>query len=353
VLNYRTKDGTERRATIGGYPSWSLLAAREEAKKLKRAIDQGADPVTEGREQRNAETVADLCARFLEEHVVKKRPATQRDYKSIVKVIESELGNHKVASIGYADFDRLHRRISATAPYRANRAVTVASKMFSLAVRWKMRLDNPCKGIDLNPENHRERYLTADELARLTAALDAYPDQHVADAFKLLLLTGARSGEVFSATWDQFDLTAGKWTKPSAHTKQKKDHAVPLSPPAQKLLQRIRSRQDEAEGYLFPSNSSESGHFTTLKKQWREVCKAARITNLRIHDLRHSYASFAINAGWSLPVIGALLGHTQPGTTHRYAHLVDDVLSCATNTVGAVITGNKKGGTVVPLRGRR
>src|SRR5262249_39994477 len=150
-------------------------------RKLKRAIDQGSDPVTEGREQRNAETVGDLCQRFLEEHVVKKRPATQRDYKSIVKVIEGELGNRKVASVEYRDIDRLHRRISTTAPYRANRAVTVASKMFSLAVRWKMRADNPCRGIEYNPENHRERYLTADELARLTAALDRYPDQQVAD----------------------------------------------------------------------------------------------------------------------------------------------------------------------------
>jgi len=342
VINYRTKDGTERRHTIGSYPSWSLAAARIEARKLKRAIDQGSDPVTEGREQRNAETVSDLCTRFLEEHVVKKRPATARDYTSILKVIESELGNRKVASVEYRDIDSLHRRISASAPYRANRAVTVASKMFSLAVRWKIRADNPCKGIEYNPENHRERYLSADELGRLTAALDTYPDQHVADAFRLLLLTGPRSGEVFSSRWEQFDLELGKWTKRSSHTKQKKDHNVPLSPPAQKLLRRIRARQDGAEGYLFPSNSSDSGHFTTLKKPWREICEAAGISNLRVHDLRHSYASFAVNAGWSLPVIGALLGHTKPETTHRYAHLVDDVLARATNTVGAVISGKKK-----------
>jgi hypothetical protein len=103
-------------------------------------------------------------------------------------------------------------------------------------------------------------------------------------------------------------------------------HAVPLSPQAQQLLQRIRRGQGEAEVFVFPS-SGESGHVTTLKKSWREICKAAGIANLRLHDLRHSYASFAINAGWSLPVIGALLGHTQPSTTHRYAHLVDDVLA--------------------------
>jgi integrase len=352
VLNYRNSDGTERRYTIGRYPDWSLAAARDEAQRLKRAIDQGADPVAEDREKRNAETISDLCARFLEEHVVKKRPATQRDYTSIIKIIEVELGNRKVASVEYRDIDKLHRRITATgARYRANRTVAVASKLFNLAIRWKLRGDNPCKGIERNTENHRERYLTADELTRLTAALDAYPDQKTADVFRLLLLTGARSGEAFSARWEQLDLAAGKWVKPSAHTKQRKDHGIPLSPPARQLLQRIRASQGDPEtGFVFPSDG-ESGHVTTLKKSWREICKAAGIANLRIHDLRHSYASFAINAGWSLPVIGALLGHTQPGTTHRYAHLVDDVLARATNSVGAVVSGKKKA-QVVPLRGR-
>ena len=351
ILNYRTNGGTERRHTIGRYPDWSLAAARDAAKRLKRAIDQGSDPVSEDREKRNAETVSDLCQRFIEEHLVKKRPNTQVSYRSIVAVIEAELGSRKVASIEYRDIDKLHRRLSKDRPYSANRTVAVASKMFSLAVRWKMRADNPCKGVERNVEDKRERYLTADELARLTAALDAHPDQQAANAFRLLLLTGARSGEVFSAEWNQLDLEAGKWTKPSSHTKQKKPHTVPLSRPAQELLQRIRRDQGEAEVFVFPS-SGESGHLTTLKKSWRLICKAAGITNLRIHDLRHSYASFAVNAGWSLPVIGALLGHTQPGTTHRYAHLVDDVLSRATSTVGAIVSGKRKA-PVVSLRWRR
>jgi integrase len=352
VLNYYTADGTERRHTIGRYPDWTLAAAREEAGRLKRAIDQGGDPVAEDREQRNAETVSDLCQRFLEEHVARKRPATQVNYRSIVAVIDAELGSRKVASIEYRDIDKLHRRLSKDrGSYSANRTVAVVSKMFALAMRWKMRTDNPAKGVERNVENKRERYLTTDELSRLTTALDAYPDKQVANAFRLLLLTGSRSGEAFSARWDQFDLAAGKWTKPSSHTKQKKPHTVPLSRPAQELLQRIRRDQGEAEVFVFPS-SGESGHLTTLKKSWRLICKAAGITNLRIHDLRHSYASFAVNAGWSLPVIGALLGHTQPGTTHRYAHLVDDVLSRATSTVGAIVSGKRKA-PVVSLRWRR
>jgi integrase len=215
-----------------------------------------------------------------------------------------------------------------------------------------MRTDNPARGLERNQEQKRKRYLTVDELERLTKALDAYPDQQVANVLRLLLLTGARSGEVFGATWDQFDLTAGKWTKPGATTKQKTDHVVPLSPPARQLLQRIRRGQDEAEIYVFPCRDRRDGHIATLKYDWPDICNAAGITNLRIHDLRHSYASFAVSAGYSLPIVGALLGHTQANTTQRYAHLLDDVLSRATNTVGAVVTGRKKA-PVVPLRGRR
>jgi integrase len=352
ILNYRTKDGIERRKTIGQYGAWTLLAARAEAQRLKRAIDQGADPVAEDRERRNAETVADLCQRFLEEHVVKKRPATQRDYSSIIKTIEAELGGRKVASIEYADIDRLHRRITASgSPFRANRTVAVASKMFTLAIRWRMRSDNPCKGVERNTEHQRKRYLSANELERLIKALDEHPNQQAADAFRLLLLTGGRSGEVFAAMWDQFDLEAGKWTKPGATTKQKTEHEIPLSAPARQLLQRIRRQQDEAENYVFPSDGK-TGHITTLKKSWREVCRDAKITGLRVHDLRHSFASQLVSSGASLPLIGALLGHSNPMTTSRYSHLFDDPQRAAVERVGAIVIGKKKA-PVVPLRRRR
>jgi hypothetical protein len=161
VLNYRNSGGTERRHTIGRYPDWTLAAARDEAKRLKRAIDQGADPVAEDREKRNAETVSDLCQRFIEEHLVKKRPSTQVNYRGIVAVIEAEIGSRKVASVEYRDIDKLHRRLTTNgARYRANRTVAVASKMFALAVRWKMRTDNPCKGVERNVEDKRERLVS-------------------------------------------------------------------------------------------------------------------------------------------------------------------------------------------------
>jgi integrase len=347
IFGYRTKTGIDRRLTIGSPPAWSVEAGRKEAESLKYRVDQGEDPLAAIRASRDAPTVADLCERFLEEHVSKKRPSTQRDYAAIVEEIKTALGSKKVATVEYEHVDRLHRDITKRAPYKANRTLAVLSKMFSLAMRWKMRTDNPARGVERNQEQKRKRYLSADELARLVKALDEHSNQQAADVFRFLLLTGARSGEALAATWDQFD-EAGIWTKPGATTKQKTDHVVPLSPPARQLLARIRHKQDEAEKFVFPSDSA-SGHLTTVKKSWREVCKAAGISNLRIHDLRHSYASTVISAGWSLPVVGALLGHTQPNTTARYAHLVDDVLHKATNTAGAILSGRKKA-PVLPMR---
>jgi integrase len=220
----------------------------------------------------------------------------------------------------------------------ANRILALLSKTFALAVKWKWRPDNPVRGVERNQERKRKRYLSADELARLSRALSQYRNQQVADVFRLLLLTGARRGEALGATWGQFDLSEGIWTKPGATTKQKTDHIVPLSAPARQLLAEIHKRDATAK-YVFPGPGPH-GHRTNLKRDWAQICKVAGITGLRIHDLRHSYASTLAGAGFSLPVIGALLGHSTPTTTHRYAHLFDDPLRAATERAGAIITGN-------------
>jgi integrase len=209
--------------------------------------------------------------------------------------------------------------------------------MFSLAIRWRWRPDNPCRGIERNPENKRTRYLSSDELGRLTAALAAHEDQQAANIIRLLLLTGARKGETLAAKWEDFDLEAGVWTKPGATTKQATEHRVPLSAPARQLLAGM-PREGE---YLFPGARAR-GHRVDLKGPWPAICKAANLKGVRLHDLRHTYASVLASSGQSLHVIGALLGHTQPSTTHRYAHLLDDPLRAATETAGAVITGAPK-----------
>ena len=362
ILNYRTKVGRERRLTIGSAQDWQTTTARARAKELKQQIDAGGDPMADIEEERAAPTVHDLIDRFEQEHLPKRRPGTQVDYKSIInKHLRPHWKRHaKVADVSADDVERLHQRISATGHgYRANRVLAIASKMFSLAVRWRYRADNPAKGIERNYEAKRKRYLSADELGRLLTALASHPDQQVANIFRLLLLTGARRGEVLGMRWGDIDLTAGKWVKPGSTTKQKTDHEVPLSAPARQLLAEIAESQTGKRGlpeFVFRGNGS-IGHIIEIKRAWRHLTKAAGISNLRIHDLRHSFASELVSGGASLPLIGALLGHSTPSTTARYAHLFDDPLKAAVERVGAVITaagnGSKPEPTVPSKRGRR
>jgi len=339
VLRYRSrKTRAEHLFSIGAWGVWSVEAARAEARDLKHRVDKGDDPQQAKQAARDAATVADLCERFVAEYLPAKREATRRGYANIIRrTIKPELGRKLVSAVDHSDVERLHRGISKQAPYSANRAVAVLSRMFSLAVRWRMRADNPCKGIERNPENKRKRYLSRDELQRLTQALAEHGDQQVADILRLCLLTGCRRGEAQQAKWSHLDLTGGKWTKPGATTKTKTEHEVPLNRPAVQLLRDLHARRGDSE-LLFPSRVTGQPR-GELKKNWAAICKAAKITNLRMHDLRHSFASELVSSGHSLAVIGDLLGHTQVATTMRYSHLYRDVAREAADSVGAVMAG--------------
>ncbi|MBB4277255.1 tyrosine-type recombinase/integrase [Rhizobium mongolense] len=388
ILNYRTRTGRERRFTIGAYPDWKTAAAREEAKELKKRVDRGEDPMAEVEADRHAKNVADLCDRYIEEHLQKKRASSQRDDKAMIQrfikqegdnavKLEPKLKHMKVAEVTFSDIDGLHRAITRRgSPYQANRVLALLSKMFGLAIRWQWRADNPCTGVERNQEEKRHRYLSPAELAALTTALAAHKDTQAANIVRMLLLTGARRGEVEAAKWDQFDLTDGVWTKPGSTTKQKTLHRVPLSAPARQLLSELR---EEAEAkakkkgsplseYVFPGRGGK-GHRQEIKKDWRELCIAAGLVgtetvtdakgkekmvvtpNARIHDLRHTYASVLASAGLSLPIIGALLGHSQPATTARYSHLMDDPLRQATERVGAIVMPKGQGAEIRQIKG--
>jgi integrase len=352
VLNYRRRsDGTERRYTIGAFPDWSVVAAREEAKRLKRDIDLGADPVGEHNAARAAPTVNDLADRFEAEHLPRLRPSSARDYKSVLTChVRPALGRRKVAAVAFADVDTLHRDVTKRSGlYRANRVIAIASKMFALAIRWGMRTNNPCKGIERNTEQQRRRYLSGAETERLFKALAAYRDQDAADYFRLLLLTGARAGETLAMRWQDVDVEAGTWTKPASTTKTKLNHSVPLSAPARQLLA-ARSRTSE---WVFPGRSGQH-RSAGIKYSWARICEAAKISGLRVHDLRHSFASQLASAGIGLHVIGGLLGHSEPKTTFRYAHLVDDALRAATERAGAAFAASMGGGAdVLSIKDRR
>lgn len=351
VFNYRI-DGRERRLTIGPYGVnlWTLTRARKRAGELRRMVDLGDDPLAQRIEAREAPNVNDLSQRFDAEHISKLRPSTAAEYRSMIRhYILPEMGNKKVKAVTFSDVDALHRKITKSGKlYRANRVLAVVSKMFSMAIRWQWRMDNPARGIERNQETARKRYLSADELARLATALDESDDTQGAAIFRLLLLSGARAGEVMGMRWDQVNFESATWTKPAASTKQNCEHQIPLSAPALLLLSEIRAQANGRSEYVFPGRGSK--HRINIHLAWVAICKSANIEGVRIHDLRHSYASVLVSSGLSLPIIGALLGHTLASTTQRYAHLADDPLRKATETAASVITGNGDGAEIVPLR---
>ena len=343
IISYRTKDtGRSRRKTIGRYPTWTVLHARNEAKALKQRVDRGEDPQGALQEVRRAPTVNDLIERYYEHrHFRRKAPSSQQNDKRIIaQWIRPELGRMRVAEVRRRDARQMHHKISERTPVRANRVLAVLSKMMSLAITdLEWRSDNPVRGIERNQEIARQRYLSTEEIARLIEALDRYPRQSAANAVRFLLLTGARRAEVMQMTWDQVDFGEGRWTKPSAHTKQKKEHRVPLSPPALQMLAQIKDTSDG--DCIFPGRKP-SSPIQQLRSVWDWVSREAGIEHANLHDLRHTYASLLASSGLSLPIIGQLLGHTQPRTTARYAHLYDDPLREATGRVGVIVTAAKR-----------
>ena len=221
-------------------------------------------------------------------------------------------------------------------PIRANRVGEVLHKMFSLAVVWKMRTDNPATSFRKRPETARERFLSFDEIQRLADALCADTDQRAAGIIRLCMLTGARCGEARTATFDQFNLDLAIWTKQAAYTKQRRVHRVPISHEAVALIRLRGDAVPKGCPFLFPGDVP-GQPVVDLKRFWERMRVQAEIPDVRIHDLRHTFASLLVSGGASLEVIGRLLGHTQVGTTQRYAHLIDSPLRAGVNAVGEML----------------
>lgn len=360
-VDYRI-DGRQRRITIGPFPRWSADAARERAKELRKQIDRGVDPAGTKRERREAPTVQDLIDRYIADHLPTKAASRAYDDKAMLGVIASKLGKHtKVADIHGGDIADMHRKITESGrPVRANRILTVCSKMFSLALvpragetlPWRNAVQgNPCKGIKKNHEEGRERFFSQTELAAISEALTKYPGV-AADCVRLIMLTGCRPAEALKARWPEFDAEPGYWCKPSAHTKQRRVHKVPLSPAATELVDRLR---DKHRGeWVFPGDKP-GQHLAALWHVWHFVRKETGLgKDARAYDLRHTFASVGAGGGLSLPIIGRLLGHTQSRTTQRYAHLADDPVREAAEKITAVITGaGKTGARIVKLHERQ
>lgn len=246
------------------------------------------------------------------------------------KIILKRWSDKKIEEISTYDIQYLHHELKKT-PYVANRIRSLLSKMFNVAIQWKWLGSNPVNGVQKYQEQKRDRWLNEEELQRLWDVLETYHSQRVSRAIWMLVLTGSRCNEVLGATWDQFDLDKGVWTKPSHNTKQKRIEHLPLSSQVIGLLKIMK--EEGVEKYLFPGNIP-GQPLKDIKKAWNTIRNKANLPNVRIHDIRHTYASHLVSSGLSLSIVGKLLGHTQASTTQRYAHLADAPLRQATELFG-------------------
>lgn len=337
-LYYRTKEGQQRRPTIGVHGPMRPEAAREIARRWLADVAQGRDPSQARTQDRVAPTVRELCARYMTEHAEtrKKGSSVRNDRRLIEAHILPAIGAKKVASVTRADVAALHHALRAT-PYEANRMLAMASKMFSLAERWGLRPDNsnPAKNIDRYREEKRERYLTSAEVARLWQVLNsdaaaAKASPAAIAAVKLLMLTGRRLNEVLGLKWAWVDLDAKVLRLPDT-----KNGAllVSLGDAAVAVLAELKaSGRDDT--YVI-AGQRKGAPLVNLQKPWRALRALAGLDDVRIHDLRHTFASIGAGMGMSLHMLGRLLGHTQAATTSRYAHLAQDPVRTAADAIGA------------------
>lgn len=357
VIQYRNRHNDSRRYTIGRHGVIAPDQARRKARKLLSEVQDGADPATDRKEARAALSVADLAERYLVQHAeARKRPRSVASDKALLRLhILPALGRMKVAAVSRADVTRLHDAMQATQG-AANRTLALLSKMLNLAEKWGLRVDgsNPCRHVEKYPERRLERFLSADELGRLGAVLakaerTATEPHSVISAIRLLIFTGARLGEILDLRWEHVDLERTCLRLPESKTGQKVIH---LNAPALEALNGVERR----DGSPWVITGREPGKpLVNLRKPWHRIRKAAGIEGVRLHDLRHSFASVGAAGGLSLPMIGALLGHTQPATTARYAHLAADPLKQATDMIGERIAAamNGESGEVVELNGSK
>jgi len=361
VLHYRAGAGRGaplRKLTIGRHGSpWTPETARREAKRLLGLIEGGADPAADKLARKEAPTIAELAERFLAEHAeAKRKTSSAAEYRRLLdKIILPALGKRKAADVSRADVTKLHHANRA-APYQANRVLAVLSKMFNLAERWGLRPDgsNPCRHVERFAERKRERMLSTSELARLGGALASYDGSpYAVAAVKLLVFTGARLGEVLGLRWTWIDLERGEARLPDSKSGVKTLH---LPPPALSILAELPRLNGNP--YVI-AGAKEGAALVNLEKPWRAIRAAAGLDDVRLHDLRHAFASVAASSGMGLPIIGKILGHSQPATTARYAHLASDPVKAAAAAIAgkiaaAMASGSGDLGTsesvVVPLR---
>ena len=358
VLKYVIQ-GRQRFATIGKHGSpWTPEMARKQAQVLLDEVAKGIDVAGERSRKRAAPTVAELARDFLERHAqTKLKSGTVRNYEYQIRLsVIPNLGKLRVETVTTGDIAKLHHDLRGT-PYEANRVLALLSKMFNWAETQGYRAGgtNPVRNIERFKEDRRERFLSTEELAQLGVILadaerDSTESLFAIAAIRLLIFTGARLREITTLRWEHVDLERGLLLLPDSKTGRKTLH---ISAPAAQILEslpRIDGNPYVCVGSLV------GGHISDLGAIWERIRKRAGLDDVRLHDLRHSFASVAAARGGSLPMIGKLLGHTQARTTQRYAHLGANPVREFNEKVGEAIasamggTADRSSAEIVPLR---
>lgn len=338
LVQYRS-GGRTRRIAIGQHGAVTVEAARKKAKELLGSVASGQNPAEVIALHRGAPTVGSVAARFLRDHVALRcKPKTQQEYRRALELfVNPVMGNHKIVDVTRADIAKLHHA-HRDIPYQANRTLGVLSKMFTLCEVWGLRPDgsNPCRHVPKYREEKRERFLSATELRRLGETLtrieaDGLETVHIVAAFRLLLLTGCRLGEIQTLKWSY---VSGRYLElPDTKTGARR---IPLPPTARAILDTLPRLADNP--YVIVG-AVQGQAATDLQKPWRRIRAEAGLDDVRIHDLRHTYASNAVANGMPIQMVGKLLGHTQLQTTMRYAHLADDPVLRAAEQNSAMLSG--------------
>lgn len=343
----------QRWFTIGKHGTWTVDKARREARAILGEIDRGRDPATKRDADSKAPIMSKSVERFLNEEIeAKRRKPTLDQYRDLWKRLgEPELGKLKVSEVKYRDIADLHYRLRDR-PIAANRTIAMLSSFFSWCERHGLRdkVTNPAVGVEKFKEKSRQRFLSGRELGRLGIAL-ARAERKQSEtpwalaAIRLLIFTGMRRNEVLGLRWQHVNTEKAMLTLPESKTGFR---AVYLSAPALAVL---TSLPRVAKNPFVVVGEKAECHLVNLRKPWKRICKVARLNDVRIHDLRHSFASVGASGGISLPIIGRLLGHTQGATTERYSHLSADPVRAANEAMGSQIAAMLHGkmAKIVPL----
>jgi integrase len=331
--------GRPRRLTLGPWPDLNLALARERAMEIRTAVAKGGNPHAARLAEKREATFGQLADRYMNEYarVHKKSRSIEDDEYYLAHYIPQNWRSRRLSDISRTDVERLHGNLGQErGRYAANHSVRLLRHMLNWAIDHEMlRTVNPAQRLKLFRELKRERFLSPEELQKVNVALLEEPDWRWRSYFPLALMLGTRKTELLTMCWTDIDLSARTWRIPE--TKAGNSHLLPLPGPAMTILEGLPSRGKSE--WVFPGEGA-SGHIVEPAKAWQRIRKRAGVQDVRIHDLRHTLASWLVAQGFNLPLVGRALNHTQTTTTARYAHMALDPVRAALEQTAALMVGS-------------